>query len=79
MLLLDEPTVGLAPRLIEQVGVVVRSLLEAGTTVLLVEQALSVVRAVGDEVHMLSHGSLVFSTTASDPLLDDRAAEVYLS
>lgn len=79
LLLLDEPTVGLAPRLIEQVGVVVRSLLEAGTTVLLVEQALSVVRAVGDEVHMLSHGSLVFSTTASDPLLDDRAAEVYLS
>jgi ABC-type branched-subunit amino acid transport system ATPase component len=79
LLLLDEPTVGLAPRLIEQVGVVVRSLLEAGTTVLLVEQALSVVRAVGDEVHMLSHGSLVFSTTGSDPLLDDRAAEVYLS
>jgi ABC-type branched-subunit amino acid transport system ATPase component len=79
MLLLDEPTVGLAPRLIDQVGVVVRSLLEAGTTVLLVEQALSVVRAVGDEVHMLSHGSLVFSTTTSDPLLDDRAAEVYLS
>jgi ABC-type branched-subunit amino acid transport system ATPase component len=79
MLLLDEPTVGLAPRLIDQVGVVVRSLLEAGTTVLLVEQALSVVRAVADEVHMLSHGSLVFSTTTSDPLLDDRAAEVYLS
>jgi ABC-type branched-subunit amino acid transport system ATPase component len=79
LLLLDEPTVGLAPRLIEQVGVVVLSLLEAGTTVLLVEQALSVVRAVGDEVHMLSHGSLVFSTTAFDPLLDDRAADVYLS
>jgi ABC-type branched-subunit amino acid transport system ATPase component len=79
LLLLDEPTVGLAPRLVDQVGEVVRSLLDTGTTVLLVEQALSVVRAVGDDVHLLSHGQLIGTTTGSDPLLADRAAKAYLS
>jgi branched-chain amino acid transport system ATP-binding protein len=77
-LLLDEPTVGLAPRLIETVAEAIRKLLDGGTTILLVEQALEVVGAVGATVHILSHGRLVAETAASDPNLAEAAHAAYL-
>jgi len=79
MLLLDEPTVGLAPRLIEQIVLVIRRLLVKGTTVLLVEQYLEVVTQVAGDVHVLSHGDLVRTMRANDPELVAVAHHTYLS
>jgi branched-chain amino acid transport system ATP-binding protein len=69
LLLVDEPTKGLAPRIVDEVAA---ALAEASTTVpiLLVEQNLHVVRALADRVVVLSGGRVVFTGAATD-LLDD--------
>jgi ABC-type branched-subunit amino acid transport system ATPase component len=79
VLLLDEPTVGLAPVLITQVSDVIRQVVGRGSAVLLVEQRLSVVRAVAETVHVLVHGRIRVSTSVSDPSLDQIVTSAYLS
>jgi ABC-type branched-subunit amino acid transport system ATPase component len=79
ILLLDEPTVGLAPRLIERVGEMIVDLVREGTTVLMVEQALEVVVVAAQSVLMLSHGRIVEITTGDDPQLTELTHRVYLS
>ncbi len=79
VLLLDEPTVGLAPQLIDRVITVVGRLIELGTSVLLVEQTIEVVRSVAGIVHVLSHGEIKATTTGNDPELTAIAHRVYLS
>lgn len=78
VLLLDEPSVGLAPELVDDLGVTIRSLADTGVTILLVEQALTVVQAAASTVYAISHGRLVGETVASDPRLSEWAHEVYL-
>jgi ABC-type branched-subunit amino acid transport system ATPase component len=79
VLLLDEPTLGLAPRLVDHVAEVIVSLVSEGTTVLLVEQSLEVVQRAAAVVHMQSHGQIVYSTTAGSDDLMMKAHEVYLA
>jgi ABC-type branched-subunit amino acid transport system ATPase component len=79
VLLLDEPTVGLAPVLITQVSDVIRQVVGRGSAVLLVEQRLAVVRAVAETVHVLVHGRIRVSTSVSDPSLDQIVTSAYLS
>lgn len=78
VLMLDEPSTGLAPRLVERVGEVIRSVADAGTAVLLVEQALDLVQRVADQVHILSHGQFAAHTTGNDPQLTELAHRIYL-
>jgi branched-chain amino acid transport system ATP-binding protein len=59
VLLLDEPTVGLAPRLVERIEEVIAHLRAAGTTIVLVEQLLPVIEQTADEVYVLSHGRVI--------------------
>lgn len=79
VLLLDEPTLGLAPRLVDQVAEVILALVAEGTTVLLVEQSLEVVRSAAHTVHMLSHGQVTVTTTTAAGDLVEQAHEVYMS
>lgn len=79
VLLLDEPTLGLAPKLVATVIEVIHKLLAAGTTVLLVEQSLEVVQEVAVTVHLLSHGKIVGMRTGQDPELAAFAHAVYLT
>lgn len=60
LLLMDEPSDGLAPAIVEQVGDVVRQLADSGVTVLLVEQNLSLALRTADEVAVMSKGQIVF-------------------
>ncbi len=78
VLMLDEPTNGLAPMLVDRVVEVVRDIRSRGVGVLLVEQRLEVAQAVGDEIHILQHGRIVHSTGADDPDLADRVHAAYL-
>ena len=61
LLLLDEPTEGLAPLLVREVGRVIGELKREGLSILLVEQNLPLALAVADRVHILSRGQIVYS------------------
>jgi branched-chain amino acid transport system ATP-binding protein len=62
LLLMDEPTEGLAPLLVREVGRVIESLKAQGLSILLVEQNLSLALRVADHVHVLSRGRVVHSS-----------------
>lgn len=78
VLLLDEPTVGLAPALVERIQEVVQKLKTDGTTIVLVEQLLPVVEKTADEVYVLSHGRTMGHLTNVDQLTEV-AHRAYLS
>ena len=62
LLLMDEPTEGLAPLLVREVGRVIESLKAQGLSILLVEQNLPLALRVADHVHVLSRGRVVHSS-----------------
>lgn len=66
LLLLDEPSEGLAPRVVEQVAAVIGRLKAAGLPILLVEQNLSLALAHTDRVYVLSKGQVVFEGGARE-------------
>jgi branched-chain amino acid transport system ATP-binding protein len=72
LLLMDEPTEGLAPLLVAEVGRVIDRLKGAGLSILLVEQNLAMALRAADHVHVLSRGKIVHSCAAR-ALRDDRA------
>jgi branched-chain amino acid transport system ATP-binding protein len=63
LLLMDEPTEGLAPLLVREVGRVIESLKAEGLSILLVEQNLPMALRVADHVHVLSRGRVVYSSS----------------
>ncbi|MGH7390652.1 MAG: ABC transporter ATP-binding protein [Candidatus Rokuibacteriota bacterium] len=65
LLLMDEPTEGLAPLLVREVGRVIQSLKASGLSILLVEQNLPLALRVADHVHVLSRGRIVHSSAAA--------------
>jgi branched-chain amino acid transport system ATP-binding protein len=65
LLLMDEPTEGLAPLLVREVGRVIGELKREGLSILLVEQNLPLALGVADRVHILSRGQIVYSGAPS--------------
>ena len=61
LLIMDEPTEGLAPLLVREVGRVIESLKASGLSILLVEQNLPLALRLADHVHVLSRGRIVHS------------------
>jgi branched-chain amino acid transport system ATP-binding protein len=74
LLLMDEPTEGLAPLLVREVGRVIERLKTSGLSILLVEQNLPLALRVADDVHVLSRGRIVHSSTAA-ALADNHAVK----
>ena len=72
LIIIDEPTEGLAPKIVEQVGVFLQSLKSKGISVLLIEQKLTIAMTVSDRVLVMGHGSIVFDGTP-DALRADEA------
>jgi len=66
VLLLDEPSEGLAPKLVEQVGGVLQTLRASGLAILLVEQNLGLATAVGQRVLVMNKGTIVFVGTPAE-------------
>jgi len=71
LLLLDEPSLGLAPRITEEIFGALSALKERGLTILLVEQKAPLARTISDRVYVLRSGSIVAAMAASDA--DDSA------
>jgi len=71
LLLMDEPSVGLAPLVVETIVQTIRDLRMRGLTILLVEQNVGVAAAVADHAHVLKDGVIAYSAPARD-LIDNR-------
>ncbi|WP_433056831.1 ABC transporter ATP-binding protein [Dactylosporangium sp. CS-033363] len=77
-LLLDEPSLGLAPRLVEQVRDLIVEINKAGTAVLLVEQNATMALSVAEHGYVLENGKVVLDKPAAELLADDDIREFYL-
>src|SRR5216684_1306135 len=78
LLLLDEPSMGLAPILVDQIIASVAGLKRAGLTVLLVEQNARAALAIADRGYVIETGRVTASGRAADLLADDRVQTAYL-
>ena len=78
LLMLDEPSMGLAPILVEQIFEIIRSLHKAGTTILLVEQNAQAALSVADRGYVLETGRIVTSGTGKELLESSAIKKAYL-
>ena len=78
LLMLDEPTEGLAPVIVQQIGAVVRKLKEAGLTILLVEQNLRFAQTVADRHYIMEGGRIVDQVSNSALVVDMERVTKYL-
>ena len=78
LLMLDEPSMGLAPILVEQVFDIIRELHEAGTTILLVEQNARMALSIADRGYVLETGSVVLEGTGAELMQSDAVKKAYL-
>jgi branched-chain amino acid transport system ATP-binding protein len=77
LLMLDEPSAGLSPVLVDRVLAAVARLREAGTAVLLVEQLIEKALAVADRVYALARGAIVLEAQTDEPDLPNRLEHAY--
>ena len=78
LLMLDEPSMGLAPILVEQIFDIIKNLHQAGTTILLVEQNAQMALSVADRAYVLETGTVSMSGSAKELLTDERVQKAYL-
>lgn len=78
MLLVDEPSLGLAPVLVDEVYEQIASIAASGITVLLVEENVTHVREVADRLMLMESGRIILSGTPSDVLADESVMRTYL-
>ena len=78
VLLLDEPSMGLAPLFVDEIFHIVANLKREGTTILLVEQNASAALEVADDAYVLENGRIVLSGSAADVAEDPNVAAAYL-
>jgi branched-chain amino acid transport system ATP-binding protein len=78
VLLMDEPSMGLAPVLVEQVFDIIKELNEEGSTIFLVEQNASMALEIADRGYVLQTGEVVLSDTAENLLASEEVQEAYL-
>jgi branched-chain amino acid transport system ATP-binding protein len=78
ILLLDEPSLGLAPTIVQLIFQIVKMIVSEGTTILLVEQNAHMALRVAKTAHVLEVGSLVTSGPAAELARDDKIRKAYL-
>ena len=78
LLMLDEPSMGLAPILVEQIFEIIRQLHEDGTTILLVEQNAQMALSVADRAYVMETGKITLSGTGAELAASDEVKKAYL-
>jgi branched-chain amino acid transport system ATP-binding protein len=78
LLLLDEPSLGLAPAIVKEIFAIIQNLRSTGVTILLVEQNASLALQIADRGYVLEAGNITLTGLASDLLNDDRVRSAYL-
>ncbi|MBW4510355.1 MAG: ABC transporter ATP-binding protein [Scytonematopsis contorta HA4267-MV1] len=78
LLLLDEPSLGLAPAIVKEIFMIIENLRETGVTILLVEQNANLALKIADRGYVLEAGSITLSGAASELITDERVRKAYL-
>ncbi|MFN7512338.1 ABC transporter ATP-binding protein [Microcystis sp.] len=78
LLLLDEPSLGLAPQIVREIFSIIRKLNESGVTILLVEQNANLALETANRGYVLEAGRLTIAGEAGDLLRDERVKQAYL-
>ena len=78
LLMLDEPSMGLSPLLVDQVFEIIKDINKDGTTILLVEQNAGKSLAISDRAYVLETGSIVLSGTGAELAASDQVKKAYL-
>lgn len=78
LLILDEPSMGLAPILVQEIFDIIKELNAAGTTILLVEQNANMALSIADRAYVLEIGTIKKTGTGADLLQDDDVRKAYL-
>lgn len=78
LLLLDEPSMGLAPLLVEQIFEIIQTINEQGTTILLVEQNAQMALAVSNRAYVIETGTITIEGNGDDLLKNDSVVRAYL-
>jgi len=78
LLLIDEPSLGLSPLIVDELERTIANIKETGVTVLMVEGNMDLIRDLPDAVYVLDHGSLVYSGSVSQIMNDANLSRTYL-
>ena len=78
LIIIDEPTEGLAPKIVELVGQYLQKLKARGISVVLIEQKLTIAMSISDRALVMGHGSIVFSGTPESLRSDPRTRKEWL-
>ena len=78
LLMLDEPSMGLAPILVQQIFDIIKELHASGSTILLVEQNASMALSIADRAYVLETGRIVMSGTGKEVLESNEVKKAYL-
>jgi branched-chain amino acid transport system ATP-binding protein len=78
ILFLDEPSMGLAPLLVQEIFDIIKNINEAGTTILLVEQNASMALQIANRAYVMETGSIVLSGTGTELMQSDEIKKAYL-
>ena len=78
LLMLDEPSMGLAPILVDQIFDIIKLLHKEGTTILLVEQNAQMALSVADRAYVLETGKITLSGTGEELIRSDEIRRAYL-
>ena len=78
LIMIDEPTEGLAPKLIEQVGKLLETIAARGLSILLVEQKLTIALKISHRIYIMGHGKIVFEGTPEDLRNNDEIRKEWL-
>jgi ABC-type branched-subunit amino acid transport system ATPase component len=76
LIMIDEPTEGLAPLIVQQVGDLIARIAQAGVAILLVEQKLSIAMRISKRVYIMGHGRVVFEGRP-DELTEEVLQRIY--
>lgn len=78
LMLLDEPSMGLAPLLVKEIFSIIKDINNNGTTVLLVEQNANMALSIANRAYVIQNGSIAFEGKAEELLKDDNVRKAYL-
>lgn len=78
LLMMDEPSLGLAPIVVQGIFEIIRQIHEAGTTVLLIEQNANMALHVADRAYVIENGKIAMEGTGSELLQDEKVKAAYL-
>jgi branched-chain amino acid transport system ATP-binding protein len=77
-IMIDEPTEGLAPKMVDQVGKLIEKIAQRGISVLLVEQKLNIALKISKRLYIMGHGQIVFEGTPDDLRTDESVRKEWL-